>query len=443
VEAAKRYKKLYIDYHNRFDELAALAERQTVRSEYSKGGNLTGGYYSHSRGDLYVGNCSRGRLCKTRPKKDEFDYKYDFDADDRLLCTTYMTCRDKKRRISDKLFFVYRSDEIITLAFDLPPEQPQLDWVCHTKLANGKIVSYESARMTADRFHYAEKEEFGYSAEGLLTTLKRIVYYEEFVGGETKTFILNRDSEGKFSMYAAENVLNGIVKNTGFIYTVGGSKTYAYDGNDKPCPVRGKEKARKKMTGIDLEDYLFQKTVPIIEGWDEQGVYAISFLVYSNEAYEYNGVSNVTEFSVSCNTEDDCSHAPPLSEERWNFAFWRQDMTGIISADDDDEGMSVLFHWYKKHGIKKIGYEDPGTMYNEGMKYIGKGPAGYYELLMAVSNVARRLQLEGVVEKRFGKIPIIVHDLEYAWYVRDATENANPNGEADLFLQAHKDGFPD
>ena len=185
------------------------------------------------------------------------------------------------------------------------------------------------------------------------------------------------------------------------------------------------------------------RALSIISGWDEKGIYAISFLVNANESYEYKGTKNVPSFEISYNTESDCSGAPAMSEERWNYAFWRQNSVAVIEPDDNDEGTRLLFRWYKRLGIKNIGQEAPDQMYDNEMNYIGKGPSGYYELLTAVSNTARALQENGEIESRFGKIPIIVHDLEYAWYSLEATKNANPNGEADLFLAALTRGFED
>ena len=190
----------------------------------------------------------------------------------------------------------------------------------------------------------------------------------------------------------------------------------------------------------DLKDYLEKQVRRIISGWDEEGIYAISFFVYANEAYEYNGYSNVTEFSVSYNTEKDCDGAGALSEERWNYAFWRQNETPVIAADDENEGMRMLFDWYRENGIEKIGYEDSTTCYDEEMRYIGKGPVGYYELLTEITAVANTLQASGFIKEQFGRpIPIIIHDLEYSWYALEATEKANPNGEADQFLTAMKE----
>ena len=193
----------------------------------------------------------------------------------------------------------------------------------------------------------------------------------------------------------------------------------------------------------DLHAYLEKKLCGIISAWNENDIYAISFFVYSNEAYEYNGYSNVTKFSVSYNTEKDCNGAGKLSEERWNYAFWRQDETPIIDIDAENEGMKILFDWYRENGIDNIGYEDCDACYDDEMRYIGKGPVGYYELLSEITAVAKSLQDSGFVKNKFGApIPIIIHDLEYPWYIIEATKKANPNGEADMFLLAmNKLGF--
>ena len=190
---------------------------------------------------------------------------------------------------------------------------------------------------------------------------------------------------------------------------------------------------------IDLQAYLENKLRDIISAWDEDDIYAISFFVYSNEAYEYNGYSNVTKFSVSYNTENDCNGAGELSEERWNYAFWHQDETPIIDVDNENEGIKILFDWYKENCIDNIGYEDYNACYDDGMRYIGKGPVGYYELLSEITDVAKRLQDSGFIKNKFGKpIPIIIHDLEYTWYVIEATKKVNSNGEADVFFATMK-----
>ena len=120
----------------------------------------------------------------------------------------------------------------------------------------------------------------------------------------------------------------------------------------------------------NLQTYLQTKLRGILSSWDEEGIYAISFFVSANPAQEYGGCSNVTEFCVSYNTESDCAGAGALSEERWNYAFWRQNETPVILADEDDEGMKTLFAWYAENGVENIGYEDPAASYDSKMRYI-------------------------------------------------------------------------
>lgn len=194
---------------------------------------------------------------------------------------------------------------------------------------------------------------------------------------------------------------------------------------------------------IDLQAYLEKKLRDVISTWTEADIYAISFFVYSNEAFVYKGHSNVTEFCVSYNTENDCVGTGELSEERWNYAFWRQNETPIIEANNENEGMRILFEWYEENGIDNIGYENYDSCYDNDMQYIGKSPVGYYELLLEITAVAKKLQDSGFIKSKFGKpIPIIIHDLEYPWYIIEATKKANSNGEANMFFAAMKEfGF--
>ena len=193
------------------------------------------------------------------------------------------------------------------------------------------------------------------------------------------------------------------------------------------------------VSPMDIENVLYKKVKSEILKWNEDGIYAISFFVYSNEAYSYRGFSNVSMWDISYNTESDCEGAGSLDEERWNYAFWRQNTTPIIDVDLPNPYTDLLFDWYAANGIDNIGYEDENDMYDENMMYIGKGPVGLYELLGVAADIASRLQTEGIIKEHFGKpIPIIVHGLEYAWFDIEATQKANPNDEAETFLKAMK-----
>lgn len=183
---------------------------------------------------------------------------------------------------------------------------------------------------------------------------------------------------------------------------------------------------------------MYEKIKYIMSFWKEEGIYAISFFVYSNESFEYKGFNNIPYFAISYNTERDCRHADMYSEKRWNYAFWRQEEYAIIDSNEPDGLIKNLFKWYEKNGITNIGEED--LLYDDKRRYVGKGPVGHYELLMMVANVAKNLQEEGFIKKQLKKsLPIIIHGLEYAWYDMEATLIGNPHGEADIFLKSMKD----
>lgn len=178
---------------------------------------------------------------------------------------------------------------------------------------------------------------------------------------------------------------------------------------------------------INMKEILYQKVRNAMSAWDEQDIYAVSFFVESNELFTYRDYSNVSGFAISYNTESDCEGAGSDSEERWNYAFWRQDETAIIEPVDGSPEMKLLFEWYQENEIENIG-EEPATATD--------GPVGYKELVALVAEVARRLQDEGFLKEKFGRpIPIIIHDLEYIDCTWKATEYANPNGEAADFLR--------
>ncbi len=186
----------------------------------------------------------------------------------------------------------------------------------------------------------------------------------------------------------------------------------------------------------NITEEIYTKVKSIMDTWCEEDIYAVSFFVYSNEEYTYKNFENVSQFAISYNTEEDCEGAELYDEERWNYAFWRQDETMIIDPDEPDALNELLFAWYEENGITNIGQEDDDC-YDDDGEYIGKGPVGHYELLTIAADVAKKLQEEGYCEQRFSKkMPIIVHGLEYAWYDVEATKKANPSGEADVFLTA-------
>lgn len=185
---------------------------------------------------------------------------------------------------------------------------------------------------------------------------------------------------------------------------------------------------------IDLEQILYDRVKKVMSNWAEEGIYAVSFFVYSNECYTYGEFCNVPIFEISYSVESDCEGAGPRSEERWNYAFWRQDTTPIIDLEPSNSETKLLFDWFEEQGIGDPGEENEDE----------DGPVGFLALVDVVGKVARRFQEEGFLKEKFGyAIPILVHDLEYVPSVLAATAYANINGEAEDFLLSWENGFED
>ena len=98
-------------------------------------------------------------------------------------------------------------------------------------------------------------------------------------------------------------------------------------------------------------------------------------------------------------------------------------MTGIFK---------IIFKYFVQ-GLNCI--EDPELMYDEEMNYIGRGPNGYWELYEELTLAIKEIRKTGRSKNIIKRIPIIIHDYEYSWYVEGFTLAANPNGQAENFLK--------
>ncbi len=210
--------------------------------------------------------------------------------------------------------------------------------------------------------------------------------------------------------------------------------------------------AQKDDHTMRFRELLRTRILEILDTWPAQDQYAIMFFVYPNEMYEHRGYTNIPEFQMLYRCESDLAvnHNPyfyPVSdfEARWTPAYWDYDLrTPVIDHYEPKVNADALIDWYEAIGLEQIGYEDPDKMYgDDGVVYVGRGPNGLPELLEIVVQIAQELQNDGTIERKFGrKIPIILADLEYTWYMIEATREANPNGEADEYIEGCvKEGY--
>lgn len=170
-----------------------------------------------------------------------------------------------------------------------------------------------------------------------------------------------------------------------------------------------------------FKGYIKNKLIEELPKLNEVGVYAISFFLDCNDA---NTIK--PQFMISSNVENS-SNSDLMSEERWNFAFWQMNVIDII-GDYDRQSIENLNAWYNEIGIKNPGYEDLAdhVAYKNYM-YIGNGPEGINEFVALLVEIVQELHSSGYIVDTFGTaIPIIIHNLEYVWYMINATIKANP-----------------
>lgn len=194
-----------------------------------------------------------------------------------------------------------------------------------------------------------------------------------------------------------------------------------------------------------LRDMLLDKIVQILDTFPTQEPYAVMLFLAPNPGNAYRGYTNLPELTVLYKGESDMGQrVNPFfrpsgeDEERWNPAFWDYDrQQTVIGYDAPNPLADALIDWYERTGVADIGVERDDGLFDDMGRYIGTGPGGLPELLGLVTDVARTLQTDGVIEERFGRgVPVLIADLEFTWYMIRATREANPDGQADAYVGA-------
>ena len=179
--------------------------------------------------------------------------------------------------------------------------------------------------------------------------------------------------------------------------------------------------AKGEISAAEFKDMLQSRILEVLDEWPVEDQYAVMFFIYPNEEYEYRGYSNIPEFKMLYK----------------NPAFWSYDRQWpVIEFEEPNPMADALIDWYESTGVQDIGGES-GDVFDENMRYIGTGPNGLPELLKLVTEITKELQTHGVIEAKFGrKLPVILADFDCTWYMINATAEANPNGEAEAYIQA-------
>jgi hypothetical protein len=148
-------------------------------------------------------------------------------------------------------------------------------------------------------------------------------------------------------------------------------------------------------------------------------IYVVSLLVYDEEDDPARPTVTVG-FNTEAQVSRSATSAWDEAEARWNYAFWLQNVLGILCVSDTDEvGARLRDRWVAEQGLV-VDDTDPNDVTRR-----------FVALLEAV---VQSLHRDGVIEDIFGRpIPVVIHELEYYEAIVEQNRRANPDGLVDAF----------
>lgn len=167
---------------------------------------------------------------------------------------------------------------------------------------------------------------------------------------------------------------------------------------------------------INIEDYLFDKIVSIMQQWEEKDIYLIIFFIYKNEKYNHENHMTAPSFSILYNTESYFQSIYDKKqnyyEQRYNYAYSQQQNEYEIF---DEKTLKIFFEWYNENCFQ-TGYE-------------------YLKLMDILEKVGLKIQQNKELEKLFNKkMPIIIQSIEESNKLRKITQTINFHNEANEYL---------
>lgn len=197
------------EYANKLPELRASAEKEIVRLEYSKGGEVIHrGYYCPSPVlDLVVGGMKRGRLFKKKiPHFGSYSYEYGFDKDNRLIRVKGVNEFTTPDSRFDEEYLIYREDIVYGVEFN---NLGELNVVSKCVYNDGNIIKYERSSCNMEELADLYVEEYTYENNKLVEvhqfyniTLSMGLYSEN-------RFLVDQDQNGKIIRLTGGEIVNG------------------------------------------------------------------------------------------------------------------------------------------------------------------------------------------------------------------------------------------
>ncbi|MCL2521305.1 MAG: hypothetical protein FWE36_00420 [Erysipelotrichales bacterium] len=349
---------------SQYEEFKALSDRE----EYSKGNSFSFyGYYSPM--DLYewlnVNNYVRGKLYLKKPKK--YDFIYYFSGDKLIMVEKYLDSE-----LSYICFYYHQEKSTFILGYEVINKKRLYSVAKCEYDDKGRQISF-----IFEQSPFLEKEKIDHFTEYLYkyTTTELIITHGDYCAIEPLP-----------------------------IYR---EKAYLFREFRFPISILEKRNKYKELIKVENEtvyNFLYKKITNIISNWQIKNGYAVSVLL--------KGVNNI---ELSYNEETD-KNQDLASEERWNIAFWQQDVIGFVL--DTAEEKDFFLNWmeyvdYKKDKIYSITDLIENRLFHK-----------------VLFKVLDQIHEDDLIKKVFGKeVPIIIHNLDYCDYSIQLTRKANKNKE--------------
>ena len=203
----KEAQQIYNRYNKRILSFFALAEKNVVKKEFSRGGEcLHRGFYCPSPVlDIVIGGCKRGKLIK-KPRKTP-DFEYWFNADNKIILTKKANIPEgfDSSAIEYELIFNYY-DFTESVIFQINPNKTvHISGLTKCLYQNKQIQSYDYMSVFDEPFNCNEisNEEFFYNNGRLVSSVLQKYNFDVRIIFKD-IFFYNYNSEGKIVSYTLE-----------------------------------------------------------------------------------------------------------------------------------------------------------------------------------------------------------------------------------------------
>ena len=178
------------------------------------------------------------------------------------------------------------------------------------------------------------------------------------------------------------------------------------------------------MLKENIKNEIIASFIPLINSWEIDDIYVISFFVYDME-------DNPCKPTVTLgyNTEQEVIKNLKYADEqeveqevRWNYAYWPQNVEGTYGVNETSR--TLIKEWILENNFLYMKHYNPFDTTTELMTELGKITDSFVQILI---EVVKELHSSGVIRKKFKyDIPILIHELEY--YDKIAEQNIEANG---------------